>query len=78
MRAYAARMIAGVVAVVSAVVLAATAVPALAMGNGTPDYAHPEAGALYFSDTPTSARHFACSSACKYLASGRRVRASAS
>jgi hypothetical protein len=63
MRAHAARMIASVLAIVSAVILAATAVPAFAMVNGTPDQAHPEAGALYFSDTPTSARHFACSGA---------------
>jgi hypothetical protein len=63
MRAHAARMIARVAAIVSAVVLAATVGPAFAMVHGTPDFAHPEAGALYFSDTPTSARHFACSGA---------------
>src|SRR6516165_6321827 len=62
-RAHAARMIAGVVAILTAVVLAATAAPAFAMVNGTPDNAHPEGGALYFSATPTSARHFACSGA---------------
>jgi Trypsin len=37
--------------------------PAQAMVNGTPDTAHPEAGAVYFSATPTGARHFACSGA---------------
>ena len=63
MRAHAARVIAGIAALLTAVVLAATAGPASAMVNGTPDSAHPEAGALYFSDTPTSARHFACSGA---------------
>jgi V8-like Glu-specific endopeptidase len=63
MRKHAARVIAGAVAVLSAVALAATAGPAFAMVNGTPDYAHPEAGALYFSATPTSSRHFACSGA---------------
>ena len=63
MRAHAARIIAGIAALLTAVVLAATAGPASAMVNGTPDSAHPEAGALYFSDTPTSARHFACSGA---------------
>jgi Trypsin len=63
MRAHAARMIATVVTILSAVVLAATVGPALAMVNGTPDNAHPESGALYFSDTPTSPRHFACSGA---------------
>jgi hypothetical protein len=38
-----------------------TCVTASAMVNGTPDTAHPEAGALYFSATPNGARHFACS-----------------
>jgi hypothetical protein len=56
-------MIARVVAVLFAVVLAGTVSPAFAMVNGTPDNAHPEAGALYFSGTPTSPRHFACSGA---------------
>ena len=37
--------------------------PAQAMVNGAPDTAHPEAGAVYFSATPTGARHFACSGA---------------
>ena len=37
--------------------------PAQAMVNGTPDTSHPEAGALYFSATPASPRHFACSGA---------------
>jgi len=63
MRAHAARMIARVVAIASAVVLAATVGPAFAMVNGAPDHAHPEAGALYFSDAPAGARHFACSGA---------------
>ncbi|HET7802161.1 MAG TPA: trypsin-like serine protease [Humibacillus xanthopallidus] len=36
---------------------------ATAMVNGSPDYAHPEAGALYFSDTPDSPKQFACSGA---------------
>lgn len=35
--------------------------PASAIVNGTPDTAHPEAGALYFSATPTGPRGFACS-----------------
>lgn len=43
--------------------LAVLALPAEAIVNGTPDTTHPEAGALYFSATPTSARHFACSGA---------------
>jgi trypsin len=49
----------------AATVLAAgmLASPAQAMVNGTPDTAHPEAGALYFSDTPGGARHFECSGA---------------
>jgi hypothetical protein len=34
-----------------------------AMVNGTPDTAHPEAGALFFSATPDSTKHFACSGA---------------
>jgi len=35
--------------------------PAGAMVNGTPDFAHPESGALYFSATPDGPRGFACS-----------------
>lgn len=35
--------------------------PASAMVDGTPDTAHPEAGALYFSATPDGPKHFACS-----------------
>jgi Trypsin len=62
-RVHAARIIARLAAILSAVSLAAAASPALAMVKGTPDNAHPEAGALYFSATPTSARHFACSGA---------------
>ncbi len=41
----------------------ATAGPAAAMVNGTPDTAHPEAGALYFSTGPDGDRSFACSGA---------------
>ncbi|MEO7754278.1 MAG: trypsin-like serine protease [Terracoccus sp.] len=36
---------------------------ATALVNGTPDVAHPEAGALYFSDTADGAKGFACSGA---------------
>ncbi len=43
--------------------LFAAPAPASAMVNGTPDTAHPEAGALYFSATPTGGRFFACSGA---------------
>jgi len=41
----------------------AGAVPAAAMVNGTPDTAHPEAGALYFGAGPGTERSFACSGA---------------
>jgi secreted trypsin-like serine protease len=52
----------------SAVLLAAltalgTGGAASAMVNGSPDTAHPEAGALYFSATPNGAKHFSCSGA---------------
>jgi hypothetical protein len=40
-----------------------TATPATAMVNGSPDTAHPEAGALYFSTGPGGDRSFACSGA---------------
>ena len=43
--------------------LAFTPSVATAMVNGTPDSSHPEAGALYFSDTVDGAKHFACSGA---------------
>jgi len=36
---------------------------AMAMVNGTPDFSHPEAGALYFSDTVDGPKQFACSGA---------------
>jgi len=36
---------------------------AVAMVNATPDFSHPEAGALYFSDTVDGAKQFACSGA---------------
>jgi len=36
---------------------------AMAMVNGTPDFSHPEAGALYFSDTANGPKQFACSGA---------------
>jgi hypothetical protein len=48
-------------AAAAALIAALSATPADAMVNGTPDTAHPEAGALYFSATPDGPRHFACS-----------------
>lgn len=56
------RRITAVVAVIAgAIVLGPVA--AQAMVNGTPDSAHPEAGALYFSTGPSGGRSFACSGA---------------
>lgn len=43
--------------------LAFTPSVATAMVNGTPDSSHPEAGALYFSDTVDGPKQFACSGA---------------
>jgi V8-like Glu-specific endopeptidase len=50
----------------AAVIAAALAVipsAAIAMVNATPDSSHPEAGALYFSDTVDGPKDFACSGA---------------
>lgn len=55
------RIIAGTAVIVGAML--AVPGPAQAMVNGTPDSAHPEAGALYFSTVPSGGRSFACSGA---------------
>jgi hypothetical protein len=50
-------------AAVIAAALAFIPSAASAMVNATPDFSHPEAGALYFSDTVDGPKQFACSGA---------------
>lgn len=50
-------------AAAAATLLSLSTGAANAMVNATPDFTHPEAGALYFSATPDGAKLFACSGA---------------